>query len=122
MAVTTWLRGIGGSFNNAADWSNGTPNGLDDAELTATGTYTVTSAESNTVFGLALSAGATLALTEGTFIDVNGTDGLDDAGAIAIDNNTVFLIELDNSNAGAIPLDVSGAIKLHPGIADGAGS
>ncbi len=112
MAITTWLRGISGSFNTAANWSSGVPTGLDDTDITATGTYTVTSAESNTVFGLALSAHATLALTEGTFIDVNGTDGLDVAGTVAIDNNTVFLIGLDDTNAGAIPLDVSGVMML----------
>jgi hypothetical protein len=52
MAISTWLHAVSGNFNTAADWSSGVPNGLDDAELSATGTYTVTSSESNTVFRL----------------------------------------------------------------------
>jgi hypothetical protein len=125
---TTWNSGISGSFNHAADWSNGVPNGLDDTEITATGTYTVTSSQSNTVFGLGLSAHATLAITEGTFIDVGGTNDLVDAGTIAIDNNTVFLVGLDGSDSGAIPLDVSGVMTLNSTgsptalVLDGAGS
>jgi len=134
MSTANWARGVSGSFNNPADWSespppsNIVPDGTYDAELSATGTYTVTSSESNTVYGLGLSAHATLAITEGTFIDVNGTDAADDAGTIAIDNNTVFLVGLDDTNLGSIPLDVSGAITLNSTgspttlVLDGAGS
>jgi hypothetical protein len=67
MGIISWAHGVSGDFNTAADWVGGVvPGGLDDAELTASGTYTVTSSQTNSVFGVALASGATLAVTNGT--------------------------------------------------------
>ncbi len=46
--MTTWAHGVSGNFNTGADWVGGVvPGGLDDAELTASGTYTVTNSQSS---------------------------------------------------------------------------
>jgi hypothetical protein len=110
--MTTWAHGVSGHFNTAADWVGGVvPGGLDDAELTASGTYTVTSSQSNAVFGVALASGATLAVTNGTFTAADGTDGADNAGTISIGNNTVFIV--GGASNSTIELKDSGIITLN---------
>jgi hypothetical protein len=110
--MTTWAHGVSGNFNTAADWVGGVvPGGLDDAELTASGTYTVTSSQTNTVFGVASASGATLAVTNGTFTAADGTDGADNAGTISIGNNTVFIV--GGASNSTIELKDSGIIKLN---------
>jgi hypothetical protein len=119
MGMLSWTKGVSGNFNNPADWTidSGTdtvPTGSDQAEIGATGTYTVTSSETNTVFGLGLTSHATLAVTNGTFTAVDGTNGADNAGTISIGNNTVFIVGdpslTDNSS---IELQDSGIISLN---------
>ena len=108
----SWAHGVGGNFNTAADWVGGVvPGGLDDAELTASGTYTVTSSQTNTVFGVALASGATLAVTNGTFTAADGTDGADNAGTISIGNNTVFIV--GGASNSTIELKESSIITLN---------
>jgi hypothetical protein len=112
MGTISWAHGVSGHFNTAADWVGGVvPGGLDDAELTASGTYTVTSSQSNTVFGVALASGATLAVTNGTFTAADGTDGADNAGSISIGNNTVFIV--GGASNSTIELKDSGIITLN---------
>jgi hypothetical protein len=112
MGIISWAHGVSGNFNTAADWVGGVvPGGLDDAELTASGTYTVTSSQSNTVFGVALASGATLAVTNGTFTAADGTDGADNAGTISIGNNTVFIV--GGASNSTIELKDSGIITLN---------
>lgn len=111
MGTISWAHGVSGNFNTAADWVGGVvPVGLDDAGLTASGTYTVTSSQTNTVFGVALASGATLAVTNGTFTAADGTDGADNAGTISIGNNTVFIV--GGASNSAIELKDSGIITL----------
>jgi hypothetical protein len=112
MGTISWAHGVSGHFNTAADWVGGVvPGGLDDAELTASGTYTVTSSQTNTVFGVALASGATLAVTNGTFTAADGTDGADNAGTISIGNNTVFVV--GGASNSTIELKDSGIITLN---------
>ena len=112
MGTISWAHGVSGNFNTAADWVGGVvPGGLDDAELTASGTYTVTSSQTNTVFGVALASGATLAVTNGTFTAADGTDGADNAGTISIGNNTMFIV--GGASNSTIELKDSGIITLN---------
>src|ERR1700733_7823993 len=112
MGTISWAHGVSGNFNTAVDWVGGVvPGGLDDAELTASGTYTVTSSQTNIVFGVALASGATLAVTNGTFTAADGTDGANNAGSISIGNNTVFIV--GGASNSAIELKDSGIITLN---------
>src|SRR3984957_1844012 len=112
MGTISWAHGVSGNFNTAVNWVGGVvPGGLDDAELTASGTYTVTSSQTNMVFGVALASGATLADTNGTFTAADGTDGANNAGAISIGNNTVFIV--GGASNSTIELKDSGIITLN---------
>jgi hypothetical protein len=113
--MTTWAHGISGNFNTGSNWNGGAvPGSGQDADLSPTGTYTVTvniANAVNTVLGVQTSANATLDLAEGTFIARNGTDLGANNGTILIGNNTVFEIG-GASGPGPIFVDDFGAIKL----------
>lgn len=113
--MTTWAHGVSGNFNIRTNWNGGAvPGSGQDADLSPTGTYTVTvniADAVNTVLGVQTSANATLDLTEGTFIALDGTDTGANDGTILIGNNTVFEIG-GASGAGPIPVNDFGTIKL----------
>ena len=113
--MTTWAHGVSGNFNTGSNWNGGAvPSSGQDADLSPTGTYTVTvniANAVNTVLGVQTSANATLDLAEGTFIALNGTDLGANNGTILIGNNTVFEIG-GASGAGPIFVDDFGTIKL----------
>jgi hypothetical protein len=113
--MTTWEHGVSGNFNNGPNWNgDAVPSSGQDADLSPTGTYTVTvniADAVNTVLGVQTSANAKLDLAEGTFIALNGTDTGDNDGTILIGNNTVFEIG-GASGAGPISVDDFGTIEL----------
>jgi hypothetical protein len=113
--MTTWEHGVSGNFNTGSNWNGGAvPSSGQDADLSPTGTYTVTvniADAVNTVLGVQTSANAELDLAEGTFIALNGTDTGANDGTILIGNNTVFEIG-GASGAGPISVNDFGTIKL----------
>ena len=60
--MTTWAHGVSGNFNTGSNWNGGTvPSSGQDADLSPTGTYTVTvniANAVNTVLGVQTSANA----------------------------------------------------------------
>ncbi len=62
MTAFTWLGG-NGDWNTADSWSpSGVPGASDDAAIDASGTYTVTVSQANSVDNLTIGSGATLAM------------------------------------------------------------
>jgi hypothetical protein len=115
--------GVSGSFFNSDDWAGfQNPGATDIADLSATGTYTVTAALSATVYGLVSTAKATLAVTFGTFIALDGTatdvsNNNANAGTVSIGNNTIFEVggatvggPMEIVNNGTIGLNSSGSV------------
>ena len=113
--MTTWAHGVSGNFNIRTNWNGGAvPGSGQDADLSPTGTYTVTvnlPTRSTPSSAWQTSANATLDLTEGTFIALNGTDAGANDGTILIGNNTVF--ESAAPPARSIPVNDFGTIKLN---------
>src|SRR6266446_5342568 len=81
-----WATGISGDFATAANWSPATvPGSGNDVAISPSGTYTVTSSISETVNSLTTAAGATLAVTGGTFTINSGTGAGANAGTLRVD-------------------------------------
>jgi len=111
-----WSHGISGNFDTASDWSTATVPGFgNDAEITASGTYTVTvnSGVGFEVNSLETAVDATLSIAEGTFIDYEGTDTGTSAGTIAVGNNGIFEIGGYNGGSSPIDFDATGIIRLN---------
>ena len=78
--VFTWAHGVAGDWNTGSNWTPpGVPGANNTALITTAGTYTVTSAQANSVGLLNMAATATLALS-GNELDVTAGTG---AGALA---------------------------------------
>jgi hypothetical protein len=100
MATFTWkTNGFSGAWETAANWTPaGPPGAADDAKLTATGTYTVTTTATDTVNSVQTAAGATLVIGSATnFTMSSGTESTAfptgaNAGQISMSNNvTLFM-------------------------------
>ena len=134
-STTSWAAGVSGDWNTAANWTNGVP--VDQALITASGTYTVTSSAANSVHLLAIAKKATLAiaadeldLTGGTLsgglagtitVAVGATFGLgtvagietfENAGAIDLQSN--LMIEGSATLDGKGEIDLSGNAQILP--------
>ena len=101
MTTFTWkTNGFSGTFETAANWTpaGGPPGASDDAGLTATGTYTVTTTASDTVNSLRTAAHATLSIGAGlSFTMTNGTESAAfpngaNAGKITLANNSSLFV------------------------------
>lgn len=110
MATIKWLHGVDGDFNNAPNWSGATVPGSGDlAEITAGGTYTVTTSQVNTVATLDMAKRATLDITDHHFV-ITGTGTSALAGTIDVTNLTALVLGTPPStdttfkNTGAIDL------------------
>ncbi len=105
MPIFIWKGGNSGDFNIAGNWTPGqVPGAADDAQITAIGTYTVTSSTSNTVNTLEMVATATLAVTVGTFSISNGSGASGLAGTIAVSDAAVLSLAGTIDNTGTIKL------------------
>ncbi len=123
MATFTWkTNGFSGAFETAANWNPaGPPGAADDAKLTATGTYTVTTTAADTVNSVQTAAGATLAIGANlTFSMTNGTESVAfptgaNAGQITMANNTILNVGGTFNNTSAVVgggLVMNGAANL----------
>jgi hypothetical protein len=101
----TWLGGSG-SFQNSADWSLGhVPGSADTANITASGTYTVTSSANVSVAAVNTAAGATLYIAAGTFQTLSATGSSTNKGAIAVNDGATFEVAGTLTNSGTITLN-----------------
>jgi len=77
MGVVSWSTGVDGSWNDGSKWDAGSPPGAsDDAQILASGTYTVTSTSNVTVNTLSTGQGVTLSIANNIFTIANGTGGI----------------------------------------------
>jgi len=116
-ATTTavWANGVSGDFGNPANWTPAiVPGPSSDVAISPSGTYTVTSLADRTINSLSTAAGATLAITAGTFTIDNGTGSGANAGTLMVGaGGTLHVI---GQIAG------SGAVVINGGTLDLAGS
>jgi hypothetical protein len=99
----TWAHGSSGNFATAANWTpSRVPGAADDAVITATGTYTVSSTVAETVNSIVTAAGATLAITSNTFTATSGTFAGANAGKIIVGDGGVLQLEGVTKNSGTI--------------------
>src|SRR5262245_26991416 len=118
---STWAFGVNGDFAAASNWSNhSVPLTSDDAKITVSGTYTVTSSTNETVNSLTTSAAATLSITGGTFAINNGTDSGANAGTILVGAGATLTANGNVVNNGLIEA-LGGSIVLN-GPTSGSGS
>ena len=111
--VVSWENSFGGDFAGAANWSSGTVPGLaNTAAITLSGTYTVSSSEDETVYGLTTAIGATLDVTGGIFTITNGTGSGANAGIIEAGSGATLMLDGDFSNTGRIKA-LGGTIELN---------
>ena len=82
MTTHTWLNGLTGDWNTAADWSGGVPTALDTAVISAPGAYLVT------LFGTGAIANLTIAASGAEFYDA-GSLAL--SGTLALQSGTLAL-------------------------------
>ena len=120
MATITWIAGASGDFADGGNWSGGTvPGSADDAEIDATGTYSVASSLDETVESLTLSSSGTLALTAGTFaIDLSGAspqaDLLTVGASAGIDIGAGAVLQVA-PGASLYTILLDGAVNIAPG-------
>jgi hypothetical protein len=85
----TWVDGTSGDWGTGSDWS---PNGLDNASISGTGTETVTVSTNEAVNALTLDdANATLSVTNGAQLSVYGGLTATAAQAIDVANGTLLI-------------------------------
>ena len=74
MTTTRWKHAVAGFFNAPSAWTNGVPTGGDTALLTVSGsTYTVSSAQDNSVGKLEMASNAILSIAIDDFSVTSGT-------------------------------------------------
>jgi len=92
MMTDNWTNTAGGDFNTAANWSAGVPDLTTDVQITANGTYTVTSSNMNEALDLAMARHATLAINGSGFSIYAGTGTGGLAGTIDVNDNTYLAL------------------------------
>jgi len=110
--VILWAKGVSGNWTTATDWNPANvPGAADEASLSATGTYTVTSLANVTVDILTTAAGATLDIASGTSFsatDGTGTPPGLTAGKIEVADSASFEVGGPVDNTGTIALNSTG--------------
>jgi hypothetical protein len=97
-----WINGRGGNWTTATSWSNGVPTSTIDADVDASGTYTVTVSSSDNAHALIINnAGTTVTDNKGGMLTLGGG-----SGALTISKGTFQL------NGGALK---AGSISTAPG-------
>ncbi len=113
--TVNWATGVSGDFAIPSNWTPPTvPGPTNDAALSPSGTYTVTSAANQTVNSLTTAAGATLAISGGIFTINNGTGAGANAGTMMASAGGTLRV--------SGPIMGSGAVVINGGVLDLAGS
>jgi hypothetical protein len=103
VATIHWKSAVPGPFSTASDWSSGTvPGSIDTALIDSAGSYTVTSATSNTVDALGVIGTVTLDITAGTFTVLDGTAGTGLAGTVKVEDAAALSLGGTVDNTGTI--------------------
>ena len=98
-----WAAAVSGDFAVAANWNPATvPDPNNYAEINASGTYTVSSTQNESVKSLTTASGATLDITAGTFTIASGTVAGANAGTIDVDAGAALFLGGNVSNTGKI--------------------
>ena len=92
MMTDNWTNRAGGDFNSVLNWSAGIPDDSTAAQITANGTYTVTSSSHNGVATLEMAKHATLAVNSSNFLILLGSGPGGLAGTIDVNANTYLLL------------------------------
>src|SRR5262245_36975153 len=113
MAKVNWISG-GGDFAVGSNWSTRTvPGPSDIANINAAGTYTVTSSASPTVLAIITIPTATLDVTGGSsFTALAGTGVGANAGTIAVETNSDFIVGGTVKNSGFINLNNTAVLLI----------
>jgi hypothetical protein len=112
-AIVRWENNLGGDFAGAANWSSGTvPGSTNIAAITLSGTYTVSSSEDETVYGLTTAIGATLDVAGGIFTITNGAGSGANAGIMEVGSGGTLVLDGNFSNTGRIKA-LGGFIELN---------
>ncbi len=108
----SWSVGSSGDFATGSNWkplspwSSGiAPGPAINAQITASGIYTVTSSSDAYVNSLATATGVTLAINDGTFSIMNGTGTGANAGTIAVADGASLSVGGTFKNTGTIGLE-----------------
>jgi hypothetical protein len=105
--IVYWTNETGGAFGTPANWSTGrVPGALDQARISASGTYTVTTVD-GTVLSLSTVFGAAFDIT-GSFEMIEGTGSGVNRGSINIRDKGELTAGGDLDNAGEINLQSTG--------------
>jgi hypothetical protein len=113
MAKVNWISG-GGNFGIGSNWSTGTvPGPSDIANINAAGTYTVTSSTNPTVLAITTIPTATLDVTgSSSFTALAGTGVGANAGTIAVETNSDFIVGGTVKNSGFININNTGVLLI----------
>jgi hypothetical protein len=108
-----WLNGLGGGWATASNWTRGVPSATIDADIDASGTYTVRITSAHTAYSLLLNdAGATVSDNAGGTLALAGTGGSNGPnGALSINAGTFWLAG-GGLNAGSISIASGGDLLL----------
>jgi autotransporter passenger strand-loop-strand repeat protein len=107
-----WASGVSGDFAAAANWNpSNVPGPADDAEITPSGTYTVSSSEDETIDSFSTAADVTLDITSGIFTITNGTAAGANAGTITVESGATLGLGGFATNSGSIET-LGGIIEL----------
>jgi hypothetical protein len=114
MATITWKGGNSGNWNTASNWMpSQVPGAGDDAEITASGVYTVTITSNVAIGTLTTAPGATLAISDGDSLTWTTGSTITNNGAITVNSvGSPTKISLNGTQGGTIALDGSGALML----------
>ena len=109
--AASWGDAVSGDFATGANWNTGfAPNSTIGAIIAASGTYTVTSSQDETVGSLSTIATATLDITGGTFIV---TGALSNHGNLDVNGGTLVL--QDDAAGGTATVKGAGTLEFAAG-------
>jgi len=117
-----WGSGVSGDFAAASNWNKASVPGVSDAaQISPSGTYTVTSTANETVNSLTTAAGATLFIGSGIFTINKGTGSGANAGTILVGAGATLVLNGSVSNTGLLEA-LGGNLTINGGPVTGAGS
>jgi hypothetical protein len=112
MAKVNWINSSGGDFGTGSNWSTHTvPGPSDIANITASGT--VTSSSNPTVLAITTTPTAKLDVTgSSSFTALAGTGVGANAGTIAVETNSDFIVGGTVRNSGIIAINNTGVLLI----------
>jgi hypothetical protein len=110
-----WTNTLGGNWSTATNWKSGVPTAAFNADIDASGTYSVAITKSAIAYGLLLNdAGATVSDNNGPLTLVGSGGAANPNGALTINAGT-FVLNGGGLKAGAISIDSGGTFLIAKG-------